>query len=109
MPPSPPAEPQPSAADIAAQKKLLDDMETEFDHLDSRASAVESSLDAMEQQMHQSGFGLRGDIVSTRASMRTDMGKAKEALQGTDTDRARRYLDAANRDIQKLETFLGRR
>lgn len=109
MPPSAPAEPQPSAADIAAQKKLLDDMETEFDHLDSRASAVESSLDAMEQQMHQSGFGLRGDIVSTRASMRTDMGKAKEALQGTDTDRARRYLDAANRDIQKLETFLGRR
>ena len=109
MPPPTPAEPQPSAADIAAQRKLVDDMETEFDHLDSRAAAVESSLDAMEQQMHQSGFGLRGDIVSSRASMRTDMGKAKDALQAMDTDRARRYLDQANHEIQKLEAFLGRR
>ena len=108
-PPTAPAEPQPSAADIAAQRKLVDDMENEMDHLDSRASAVESSLDALEQQMHQSGFGLRGDIVSSRASMRTDMGKAKDALQAMDTDRARRYLDQANHEIQKLEAFLGRR
>ncbi|HKD83342.1 MAG TPA: protein kinase [Terriglobales bacterium] len=108
-PPSAPAEPQPSAADIAAQRKLVDDMENEMDHLDSRASAVESSLDALEQQMHQSGFGLRGDIVSSRASMRTDLGKAKDALQAMDTDRARRYLDQANHEIQKLEAFLGRR
>jgi predicted Ser/Thr protein kinase len=88
--------------------KLLQDLETENDHLESRAAAVESSLDALEQQMHQSGLGLRGDMVSARASMRTDMVKAKQALDGSDTDRARHYLDQANAEISKLERFLGR-
>ncbi len=91
------------------QKKLLDEMEIENDHLESRAAAVESSLEALEAQMHQSGLGLRGDMVSARASMRSDMSKAKQALDVSDTDRARRYLDQANAEISKLEGFLGRR
>jgi hypothetical protein len=91
------------------QKKLLDEMEIENDHLESRAAAVESSLEAMESQMRQSGLGLRGDMVSARSSMRTDMAKAKQALDGSDTERARRYLDQANQEIGKLESFLGRR
>ncbi|MFI5117997.1 MAG: serine/threonine protein kinase [Terriglobales bacterium] len=105
----------PSAEELAAQaaleqqKKLLDEMEIEDDHLEGRAAAVESSLDALEQQMRQSGLGLRGDMVSARASMRSDMSKAKQALDGSDTERARRYLDQANAEISKLEGFLGRR
>ncbi len=106
---APPAETGPSAEEIAAQKKLLDDLETEADQLDSRASAVESSLSAMEQQMRESGLGLRGDIVASRANMLNDMAKAKEALQGLDTDRAKKYLDQANHEMEKLEAFLGRR
>ncbi|HUI83301.1 MAG TPA: serine/threonine-protein kinase [Candidatus Binatia bacterium] len=98
----------PSPEEIAAQKKLLEEMETETDQLESRAQAVESSLSAMEQQMRQSGFGLRGDVVSARSSMRNDLAKAKEALDSSDTDRARRYLDQASRELGKLEAFLGR-
>src|ERR1035438_8601782 len=71
------------------QKKLLDEMEIENDHLESREAAVESSLEAMESQMRQSGLGLRGDMVSARSSMRTDMAKAKQALDGSDTERAK--------------------
>jgi eukaryotic-like serine/threonine-protein kinase len=104
-----PAETGPSPEEIAAQKKLLDDMETEMDQLDGRATAVESSLSALEQQMRQDGLGMRGDIVASRENMRTDLAKAKEALQGSDTDRARKYLDQANHEIQKIEAFLGRR
>ena len=91
------------------QKKLLDDMETEVDQLDGRAASVESSLDALEQQMHQSGLGLRGDMVAARSNMRTDIAKAKQALNSSDTERARHYLDLAHRDVEKLETLLGRR
>jgi len=57
---------QEQAAAALAQKKLLDDMETESDHLESRAAAVESSLDTLEQQMHRDGLGLRGDMVASR-------------------------------------------
>jgi len=105
----PPPPPGPSPEEIAAQKKLMDDMENEMDHLDSRAAAVESSLSALEQQQRQSGYGLRGDMVAARANMQTDLSKAKDALQSADTDRARKYLDMANHEIQKLEAFVGRR
>jgi serine/threonine-protein kinase len=106
----------PSAAEIEAQqqaalehKKLLDAMETEVDHLDGRAASVESSLDALEQQMHQSGVGLRGDMVAARSNMRIDIAKAKQAMDSADTERARHYLDLAHREVEKLEAFLGRR
>ncbi len=106
----------PSEADIQAQqqaaleqKRLLDAMETESDQLDARAAAVESSLDALEQQMHQSGLGLRGDMVAARANLRTDTMKAKQAIDSGDTERARHYLDLAHREVEKIEAFLGRR
>jgi len=99
----------PTPEEIAAQKKLMDDLENETDHLDSRAAAVESGLDPLEQQMQQSGLGLRGDIVAARSNMRNDLAKAKQALAGADTDRARKYLDLASHEVEKLEEFLGRR
>ncbi len=108
-PPGPSADELAAQAAMEQQKKLLDEMEIEDDHLESRAAAVEASLGTLEQQMQQSGLGLRGDMVSARASMRSDMQKAKQALDNSDTDRARRYLDQANAEISKLEAFLGRR
>ncbi len=108
-PAAPPVDNGPSPEQIAAQKKLLDDLENENDHLDSRAAAVESSLDALEQQMHQSGLGLRGDMVAARSNLRTNLAKAKQALDGSDTDRARKYLDQASHEVEKLEAFVGRR
>jgi serine/threonine-protein kinase len=106
----------PSAADLQAQqqaaleqKHQLDEMEKELDHLDGRAAAVESSLDALEQQMHQSGLGLRGDMVAARANLRTDIAKAKEAINASDTERTRHFIDLGQREVEKLEAFLGRR
>lgn len=106
---APDSQAQDQAAAALAQKKLLDDMETESDHLESRAAAVESSLDTLEQQMHRDGVGLRGDMVASRSSMRTDLAKAKQAMTSGDTDRARHFLDLAQREVEKLETFLGHR
>jgi hypothetical protein len=94
---------------MVAQKKLFDELEKETDHLDSRAAAVESGLGALEQQMQQSGLGLRGDMVTARSNLRTDLAKAKQALEGGDTDRTRKYLDMAGHEADKLEAFLGGR
>ena len=100
------SEPPQPAVDL---KKVLDDLENETDHLDSRAAAVESSLDTLEQQMHRDGLGLRGDMVAARSNMRNDLSKAKQALGNADTDRARHYLDLAQHEVERLETFLGHR
>jgi hypothetical protein len=98
----------PSPEEIAAQKRLMDDLEKQADQMETRAGAVESSLQGLEQSMHQSGLGLRGDIVSSRASMRNDLAKAKQALDGMDTDRAQHFLDMAGHELDKLEGFVGR-
>ena len=106
---APDSQAEDQAAAALAQKKLLDDMEKESDQLDGRAAAVESSLDALEQQMHRDGLGLRGDMVTARSNMRNDMAKAKQALDSGDTDRARRFFDMAHHEVEKLEAFLGHR
>ncbi len=100
-PPPPPAP--------AVDPKVMQDLETENDQLDSRAAAVESSLDTLERQMQQSGLGLRGDMVTARNSMRVHLQEAKQAIDNTEPDQARHYLDLATKDVEKLETFLGRR
>ncbi len=104
---TPQAPPPPQAP--AVDPKLLRDLETENDQLDSRAAAVEASMDTLEHQMQQSGLGLRGDMVAARNSMRNDLQRAKHAIDSQDTDSARHYLDSAHKDVEKLETFLGRR
>ncbi len=106
---APDSQAQDQAAAALAQKKLLDELEKETDQLDSRAAAAESGVDTLEQQMHASGYGLRGDVVADRANMRNDLAKAKQAMDNADTDRARHYLDLAHREVEKLEAFLGRR
>jgi hypothetical protein len=100
---------QPPQPDPAEQKKLMDELEKESDQINGRASAVESSLDTLEQQMHQSGLGLRGDMVAARNNLRNDLNKAKQALDSADTDRAKHFLDLAQHEVEKLETFLGHR
>jgi serine/threonine-protein kinase len=111
-----PPEPRPSTADIQAQqqaaleqKHLLDTMETELDQLHGRAATVDSSLGALEQQMHNSGLGLRGDMVAARSNMHNDLDKATQALNSGDTDRAQHFIDLAHREMEKLEAFLGHR
>jgi serine/threonine protein kinase len=105
-----------SAEDIQAQqqaaleqKKLFDAMETEVDQLDNRAASAESSIDTLEQQLHRDGLGLRGDVVASRNNMRTDLAKARQAMEASDIERARRYMDMAHRELEHLEAFLGRR
>jgi hypothetical protein len=48
-------------------------------------------------------------MVAARANMRTDTAKAKQAMDSSDTERARNYIDLAQHEVEKLEAFLGRR
>ncbi len=69
---------------------------------------MEGSIDTLEQQLHHDGLGLRGDVVASRNNLRTDMAKAKQAMDASDTERTRRYLDMAQHEVEHLEKFLGR-
>jgi hypothetical protein len=54
------------------------------------------------------GLGLRGDIVTARTNMGVRLKMAEGALQARDPAGLKRYLAAAESDLEKLEKFLGR-
>ena len=101
---NPTASVQPPAPD-PAQLRALD---LESDQLSGRASSVVASLDTLQRQQAAQGLGLRGDMVASKQRMETYMSKAQAAIQAKDADGARKYLDLAAAEVEKLEKFLGR-
>jgi eukaryotic-like serine/threonine-protein kinase len=100
------------AADEAAQAKAreaaeAEEVEQRYDDIDSRSAAVSQSLDTLKRQQAASGYGLRGDIVSSEQRMNTDLSKAHAAMQKQDTKGAKKYLDMAEAELQTIEKFLG--
>jgi eukaryotic-like serine/threonine-protein kinase len=84
-----------------------DELEHQIDQLSSRAGAVNSSLDRLQQQQSNAGFGLRGDMAAKQASMKTNLSKAESAAERGDLPKAKKYADLAASDVEVLEHFLG--
>ncbi|HVP51038.1 MAG TPA: protein kinase [Terriglobales bacterium] len=114
--PAPIAAPEPVAAPPAivkpaedpARKRLLAEVEQQLDQLSSRAAAVSSSLDRLQQQQAAAGYGLRGDIVAKQATMQANLSRAGGAIARGDPAKAKKYADLASADVEALEHFLGR-
>jgi serine/threonine-protein kinase len=108
-----PADRQQSDASADAQAAVSEeDQLAELDHqadlLSSRETAIGASLDTLQRQQNAQGLQLRGDIVAAQSRMRTHLAKAQAALQAKDLKNARKYLDLAEPDAEKIEEFLGR-
>ena len=97
-----------SAAASSINAAELDAVERDIDQLTSRAAAVNSSLDTLQRQQAAAGYGLRGDIASTQASMKLNLSKAQDAVEHNDTARAKRYAEMTANEVEALEKFLGR-
>jgi serine/threonine protein kinase len=107
-----PALPAGIAAAVDSQKiqddsAELDELEQQVDQLSNRAAAVNSSLDRLQQEQSAAGYGLRGDIVSRQASMKTNLSRAQDAVERGDVERAKKYVKQAESDVEVLERFLG--
>ena len=73
-----------------------------------RAGAVRTSLDALRSQQARTGLGLRSDMASAAQRMDYYLGETDSAVRSGDAQAAKRNLDLAEREVSKLETFLGR-
>jgi eukaryotic-like serine/threonine-protein kinase len=98
--------PQPSPAHPPADAEL-EAIDGELDQLAVRASALASSLNRLREQQARQGLGLRADMVARLESMRVNLSRAQEAVDRGDAARAAKLHDAARRDIEALERFLG--
>jgi len=98
------AAPPSSAANPPAD---LDELRDNVDQLSNRVVAVNASLDRLQQQQNAAGYGLRGDIAARQASMKNNLAKAQTALERGDTQKAKKYMDLTQSDVEALENFLG--
>jgi serine/threonine protein kinase len=107
-------EPQQGPADSASPQVApsdgakLEEVEHQADQLSSRASAVSQSIELLRRQQNAQGYGMRGDIVSSEQRMQTDLSKAQSALGQQNATTAKKYLDMAEVEVERLEKFLGR-
>lgn len=99
---------QDSSAAAAAAAAQIEELQHEADQLNSRALAVSQSLDTLRRQQSAQGLGLRGDIVASEQRMKTDLSVAQSALDKQDPVGAKKYLDYANAETERIEKFLGR-
>jgi hypothetical protein len=99
-PPQPPAQP---AVDTA----LLESLQDRLGQLGPRASAIAGALQNLQRQQNAAGYGLRTDISASWKRMEYLLDQAEAALKDSDARRAKKNLDLAEREVEKLDKFLG--
>jgi len=98
---------QPPAQDASAAKEL-EELEDRMTPLEGRAGAVKDSVDHLRQQQESAGYSLRQDMSASASNMQQYMGKAQDALNAKNPQAAKKYMDLAEREVEKLEKFFGR-
>jgi len=97
-----------AAAENAAAAKELEELEDRMTPLAGRANAVKDSVEHLRQQQERAGYSLRQDISASLSSMERYMDNADAALKARSPEAAKKYMDLAEREIEKLEKFSGR-
>jgi serine/threonine-protein kinase len=82
-------------------------LEDEADKLNVRAAAASQSVDTLRKQQIAAGYNLRADIASSQERMQVYLSKGDAALKAQDTANAQKYFDLADKELDKLEKFLG--
>ncbi len=96
--PEPP--PGPSPEEIAK-------VEDEADKLNVRAETATQSVETLRKEQMASGYNLRADIASSEERMQLYMSKGNNALKAQDLQNAQKYFDMAEKELAKIEKFLG--
>ena len=104
---APPVQSPPAQAQNASGEEL-EALNNRIIQLGARANAAKASVDQIRQQQAASGFGLRQDVAASLSRMEAYMDAAERAVQGENPQAARKSMDQAEKEIDNLETFLGR-
>lgn len=99
-----PAVPPPPSMDTTA----LDQVRDTKSQLDARIAAVRSSLDNLRRQQAEQGLTLRGDITAAEQHVFDLMNEANRCIAAGDAATAAKRLEAADVQVTKIESFLGR-
>jgi eukaryotic-like serine/threonine-protein kinase len=113
VPQSANAQPQPAAITNAPvvpagpDPAQIREVKDKLMNLSARADAVRSGVQALRTQQQAQGLDLRTDIVASLSRMNNDLAEAQQSLNERDLNGANEYIDRADREVAKLEAFLG--
>jgi serine/threonine-protein kinase len=77
-------------------------------NIDARADAARAGVQNIRSQQQAQGLDIRGDILASMTRMNRFLEEADHALSQRDLDSANDYMDRANTELARLESFLGR-
>ena len=104
VPATPPSQPSAPPADSAELSGLSERMMK----MAARIGAVTTSIETLQRAQAQQGVGLRSDMVAAQQRVNYQMNEAESNLKQSNAAGARKRLDAAERDLEKLESILGK-
>jgi eukaryotic-like serine/threonine-protein kinase len=101
---------QPPAAsdDGAMREEQLKEIRRQMDYLNMRMETVKDALQSLRRQQEASGLGLRADIKNSAQRMEYYFKQTETSLNSGDAESATKNLDLAEREVSKLENFLGK-
>ena len=105
---SPPVQSQVPTTAPATDTAELSDLRDRMLQMSARVGAVTTSLQGLQRELARSGLSLRSDVVASQQRMNNQLGEAESSLSQNNAASAKKRLDAAERDLEKLENFLGK-
>jgi hypothetical protein len=101
-------QPAPAAAPDNANSAELEKLKEQLNLLDIRAGACRTGIENLRRAQASSGLGLRADIAASAQRVDYYLNETESALQRKDVAAGKKNLDSAEREVSKLESFLGR-
>ncbi len=98
--------PEPPPEDSGTTERLKE-VRALLDSIYMRAETVRGSLERLRRQQEAVGLGLRADMENSAQRMEYLFNQTEIALNRRDAEAAGKNLDLAEREVSKLEEFLG--
>jgi len=99
--------PAPSASAGPSQQQIRQ-VHDRAANVEARADAARAGVQSIRNQQQAQGVDIRGDIIAAMNRMDNDLREAQSALNQNDLESANQYLDRADKETAKVESFLGR-
>lgn len=108
QPPAPQQAAPPVQRTDPAKEKALAEERQRLMLMAARVNAVKSSMANLQRKQAAMGMGMRGDMLAAHQRMEFHLDEGERALKSGDAASAKRSLDAAERELERLEGWLGR-
>lgn len=108
QPPAPHQAAPPVQRTDPAQEKALAEERQRLMLMAARVNAVKNSMANLQRKQAAMGMGMRGDMLAAHQRMEFHLDEGERALKSGDAVSAKRSLDAAERELERLEGWLGR-